>query len=724
MPQNPQTNNNFTPEDINDDYQPQATVANAQSPNSSNQSVRPVSVDNPSNQPYPNGNPNFYNPNPSTNQNNNYQPNYGNYPNQNNGYNYQNPVPQQPYQSNQYFQTPTDPYAVQNPNIPNQAKVPNPQVAKLLKLFQQTKTFCIQKWWLILILLVGLSVMFLGIFAYVNSRKNATQSAVEYTNVNTQISAPATLAQGTPGTWEITIENKEKVPITNVILDLKFDNDFQFLREITPSSENGDGLKYILPKIDALGGRTNSIKIRFEGILIGRPDIETTMSGKITYQPEVNSKLQNTASLDLKQSRTKITSPEIDLSLTPTIDEVRNSGEVEFTVRLKNRTDREIKDLRLVMNYPSGTNAFAYTSSEYTVSSTIAPITSPSTGDNTWNLSRLAGGSEQVLKLRGKVTGANGAKLSFGVSIDLKNSRNEYQKIRETFKDISIVAQNINLSIKIEGKDSYQIFAPGETLTFSVNYKNEGTKIINDLIVTSFVDDPASILDLSTLSFTSAERGSIAGNQVVWKAPTLPQLQTVRPTQTGTYNFTVKVKNEANFLNANLDQKQYTLRAGATAKAQNLDQIEASSPSYKAKGKLEFFQDDPVVKKDNAGKEIKTAKNKNIYTVTWRIRSWQNETSDVVVKTTSALDRSSWLGVIVPESAKNSIVYNPQSGEITWSVGTVLGYTGRKDAEIKISFDVEADKSDGPLTKEPQITGTDIFTSEKYDFKGKTTEVK
>ena len=624
-----------------------------------------------------------------------YDPNY-----QNQGYN-------QP--QNQFFSN-----GFENPNaLPPQTQPRKP----FNNTFKKLTDWAVKKWWLVAIIVVVLIGAIIGL-ALLFAKPAPKVVQLDYTKVKATISAPTTLAQGTPGTWEILVENSEPVALTNVFVELKFDPVFQFSKEISPSPENPQGTQYKIARLDAVDGRSPSVKIRFEGILTGKPDIETIMTGNVSYVPEIAAnKLGNVSSIAVKESRTKITSPEVDLTLVPTQDQVQNNGEAEYTATLTNRTDREFRDLRVRMKYPDGVNAFTYTSSEYISSNTLAPKTSPDDGTDTWLISRLAGGGVHTLKVRGKIFGANNAKLTFGVSVAVKASGNNYQVIRETYKDVTILAQPITLSTKIDGKDSFQIFAPDETLNFVVTYANDSQKTLTDVALTSFIDDPANVLDLSTIAFSGGERGDIAGNQITWRATRVPQLQTLRPSQNGQLKFSVKVKPLTTFLNPNLDQTKYTLRPGIQAKAQNLEQIEATGILYKGKGALEFTQDDTVLK----GKNPTT--NNDIYTVTWRIRTWQNEVTDVTVRAISPLEPGSWLNKITPEANSSSITYNKSSGEIIWSLGKVGSYIGRSNSEITISFDMEVSGTGKrTITREPQISGLDVFNGQKYDQKGTLTE--
>jgi|LakMenEpi03Aug12_release.lakeMendotaPanAssembly.Ray.scaffolds.fasta_scaffold43277_7 hypothetical protein len=657
----------------------------------------------------------------------------GNFPQQNNqfqpnpGVNYPRPLPRParninqspahvyaPYSNQQFNQPPAQ--SVQGftgPGQPNDFQFQQPVQKKK----SNFSNFLSKKYIIIAIISSLVAVAALAGFWFFTQPRQTTAEKV-YRNVSASILAPKNLAQGSPSEWEITIENKEPVAIANIQVELRFDKDFQYLKELSPKPDNTEGTKYTIARLDETGGRSSVAKIRFEGLLIGNPDIETEMLGTYSYQAEISpGKLGKVTTANIDVTRTKITSPQIDLTLVPTLDEVQNNGEAEFTAKITNRTDQEFRDLRVRMVYPSGQNSFTYTNSEYSSGNTAAPKTTPDNGDNIWDVSRLAGGAENILKVRGRVIGASQAQLTFGVEISIKNQSGEYRVIRQTFKDIRILAQPIKISTKIDGKDNSKVIIAGETLSVTVNYENDSQQTLNNVQITTFINDPANLLDLSSITFKGGERGDIIGNQITWQATRVPQLGSLRPAQKGTLNYSIKVKDATGFLNTNIDQTQYTIRPGVQIKAQNLEQIEVTGDLYKGQGKVEFFQDTPVLKETNP------TTNKNVYSFTWRLRSWQNEVTEVAIKTVSPLPPGSWLDKVTPEANKSSLVYSDVNGEIVWNVGKLESYTGRSAPEISITFEMEIDRGGQTVLQKPTLTGTDVFTGEKIEISGTETRI-
>jgi hypothetical protein len=273
------------------------------------------------------------------------------------------------------------------------------------------------------------------------------------------------------------------------------------------------------------------------------------------------------------------------------------------------------------------------------------------------------------------------------------------------------------IEAKIQGKDSSPIFRPDETLSIEVNYENQSQQTLTNVELESFIDDGAGVLDLTTLSFGSGQRGDIVQGQIQYKATRIPQLQVVRPGQRGSLVYSVKVKPLQSFINPNLNQIAYTLKPGVRAKAQNLEQVDFSGSTYKAKGSLEFAQTE---KAKVVGKNEATGN--DIYEVTFTLNTWQNEVSDVKLTALSPLPAGSWTGQAQPASQSANLSYDQTNGSISWNVGVVPSYAGRGVDPVTVTFRIEntSDKSGvETLIRDIKLSGLDIITGERYELTGK-----
>ena len=98
------------------------------------------------------------------------------------------------------------------------------------------------KWWLILLIVLGLTLSVVGVYVIIN-QKPAEQIG-SFNNVSATIEAPASLAKGIPENWKIIIENKENTAIQQLEIRLNFDKSFEFINAISPSPDVPRGDTY------------------------------------------------------------------------------------------------------------------------------------------------------------------------------------------------------------------------------------------------------------------------------------------------------------------------------------------------------------------------------------------------------------------------------------------------------------------------------------------------
>lgn len=614
---------------------------------------------------------------------------------------------------NNFFQTQTEP----NTNPTNS----EPKKFKLTE-------FLLKSWWLVLLVVLGISLMGLGVFAYFST--NQARQKVEigpFTNVVGTIEGPRSLAKGSPGIWKITIENRENSALNNVEVKLNFDPNFEFIRAINLLPQRPQGDIYLIPRIENPNRGSGQIIIQIEGTTKGNIDEEILMQGEIIYTPENLLQLQAQGLLPLNEStrrqvpiqafRTKTNATTIQVEVIPTESTVQNGGEAEITVLLKNTAENEIKDLRIRINYPDK-GAFTYYSSELLSSNTQTAKTTPDFSNNIWYIPNFGRLQQKTLKVRGKVEGADGVKLTFSVEIAIK-SGNDYQTIIQAARDIRISSQNLMLKAKIEGKEPGSVFRPGENLTFLIEYQNQGTQPLRNVEILAFVEDPADLLDWNQVQFVGGDRGSVNNKVIQWRGTGVSQLVNLGVTQRGFLRFSIKVKDNPNFIKSYLNQNSYILIPKVQAKASNLQQIEISGDLYKARGNLEFEQKVSPLPRNPA------KLNERKYVITWTLRTLQNQVNQVVVASRSPLPPSAWNpSSISPVVQANQLTYNPTNGEITWNPKIVPSYTGISNALLSISFEltVESDKDTNfagtKLLDGATVFGVDDFTNEKYQLKG------
>ncbi len=578
--------------------------------------------------------------------------------------------------------------------------------------------FILNKWWLVLILILGVALTAVGLYGY--TRKKPTQVVGAFDKLETKIEAPKSSPSGSPANWKITLKNREDVSLTNVVLSLNFDRTFKFSQVINPTPSKPDGSEFKIARLDPAGMDGSEIIIQFEGILTGNIDEETLINGSVSFIPEpLIGQENNRRVVQVAAAKTKITQQQVKISILPTENEVQNGGEAEINIVFQNTSEREIKDIRIRTIYPDK-GGFSYTSSILQTSSDTEPKTKPDDGNNTWYITTLPRLKDQTLKIKGKVFGQDGVNLTFGVSLDIKAANSDYLTLAQTSRDIKVISQPLAITTRIENRESDKLFSPGETLSFVIDYKNMGAATLRNVEILASVDDPANIIDYNSFSYTGGERGNVSNRTVQWRGNNIPKLVNLSPQDGGQLRYTLRVIDADALLKSGLPQNTFVVTPKVSARAQNLQPVDFSGSSYKALGLLIYEQ--KVVSKGIDPLN----KNKETFTVTFTLKTRQTQVNDITIKTITPLRTNTWQPAsILPAKDASKITYNQETGEIIWRPGNVPGYAGlNNNPAVSISFDLVVEAEQNTSTKgatlfnPPLISGVDDFTGQKYDLIG------
>lgn len=576
--------------------------------------------------------------------------------------------------------------------------------------FQKLSDFLIKKWYLILGGVILVASLFVAA-SFIFSTPLSPYGPSDFLELSARIEGPTTSPSASPGQWKVVIENKNQVTIEDVRVDLDFDPAFKYLKAVTPDPSVPTGEQYTFSSLPA----NSSTIIQFEGSLVGVIDEEPQMIGTVSYTPlPLRGQPNSQRVVSIQGLITKITRPVISVSIVPFEQVIANGSEAQLTISFENQSEREIQDLRIRVQYPDR-GTFELTESQLQLSNLSDIQTQPNDGNNIWFISSIPRLQKQTLLIKGRLSGAEGVRQPFTVEIGARGENNQFTTIASTSTDITIKADPLVLTTYIDGRSDLGTFKSGERLKFVVDYQNKGSSTLNDVAISMFIDDPANILDYSTIAFIGGDRGNETNEVIKWEGNGTPQLSRLNPQQKGSISFQIQVKEDARFIQTALNQNRYTLQPRVQAQASNLDLFEIAGSVYKAQGDMNFVQEiaDSVVSETNT--------NEALVKVTWTITSKQNELINTRVTAVSSLPDDAFLvDATTPIGEKANITYDDATGRLTWSPGRVLSYAGASNPAVTVTLTFKIQSTSGAfagiqLFDQPQITALDDFTGARYE---------
>lgn len=396
--------------------------------------------------------------------------------------------------------------------------------------------------------------------------------------------------------------------------------------------------------------------------------------------------------------------------------EAASGNDVEYLIDYKNQSSRSFSDVRVKVEYPEG---FQFTSGN----------PRPSEGNNFWYIGNLGSDQGGKIKVLGTTQGSRNEGKIVKAYIGSPGDDGRFVVYTQNEKMTKIVASPLSITQSINGLKNLTVNA-GETLNYSLNYRNEGEIGLRDIIIV--LEIKTSILDFSRLELGKGSYDSAKGI-ITWKASDFPQLSNLAPGQGGEIQFSVPVMDRIPVKSEN--DKDFSVITVA-----KIDSPDISTPVQSnkiiASNTLELKLNSRVVLETtgyyndsgiaNFGPIPPQVGEETSYVIHWQITNVSNNISDV--KVVSSLPTGvKWMGKIYPEDAK--ITYNERTNQIIWEAGKIKNGAGilepKKEASFQVSVVPQVNQKEQAirLLSPSFLEAEDLFTGErlKYETKEKTT---
>lgn len=502
-------------------------------------------------------------------------------------------------------------------------------------------------------------------------------------NVLLLIKGPQQLSSGGEAEYRIVYRNGENADLVGVSLEVFYPPGFTF-RTATPKVASGSTQRFDLPILAA--SETSEVTVR--GKLVGATGEEKQLKASLHYR------LSNFNSSFVVETSfaTLILPPNLTLEITGP-SEVTSGQDSTFSVSYSNVSSGEIDNLALVLTYPTG---FNFTSSN----------PPPSKNNNSWNVAILPVSKSGKIEVTGRFSGDAYEEKLISANLGLVLQNNFIPQIN-TSAGFRIGRAALSLKQEASPSDFVNL---GQTIQFSLNYTNQNTVGMTNVVIGSTLQGPS--LDLTSLH---ANNAIITGNTLTWKSATLSNLSVVYPNQSGEINFTVPIKS-----NITTNLKNQTIKSKAwIASDQVTKPIMASDLEIKLATNLSLSVSGEYV----SGSLPMQVGKPTVFSITWLVTNLSNDLANTEVIASMPLPASSWQNVILEESEKNRLTYDPNSGKIRWKIGDLLAFTGKFTPALRVTFRLQVVPTESDrnktitLLKDVSAAGLDTFINKNIQSK-------
>ena len=477
---------------------------------------------------------------------------------------------------------------------------------------------------------------------------------------------------------------KITVEVPNALIDSSLDILGQTKSEIR---------EYELPELEP----RSKGEIIIKGRLIGEISSIHTMKATLNYRSTIL-----TSSFDSKtEFATTISDSPVVVDIQAPLESV--SGEiVNYIITVNNKSNNDLKDLELQLEYPE---TFAFTSSTLTATGNsknifIIPSLRSKTSYELTIVGNLGGSQQEIKVLKAKIG---------------ESRQGAFTLYASSQKSTTLGSPYVNLTQRV----NTNIAKAGETLEYTISFRNNTQVRIGEGFLKAQLD--SKLLDLTKLNARGADFDS-GTNTIIWRANAIPQLKIFGPNEQGEISFTVPIKRTIPI--ENFQDVNYVIKTNATFESNEVPTtlgvnkiIQGNSSEVKLSTRLIPKASIYYVSRDssiiNTGPLPLKVAQLTTFSVSLEIQNLTNDVSGVSFRTTLP-NNVTWTGKTV--ATNGNITYNERTKEIVWNVDKVPANTGLLRPLYRAVFQIGITPAINQIGQNPQLlsrinyTGQDDFT--------------
>jgi uncharacterized repeat protein (TIGR01451 family) len=504
--------------------------------------------------------------------------------------------------------------------------------------------------------------------------------------------------------------NNSKVNVNDSRVEVVYPENFIYIESTPAPSEKNN-----IWQINSLAAdQTGQIKIK--GKIFNLAESNNVVLSSLTYMPaNFSSEFKKEATIT---TYIKDVGLDFDFDFTPSTL-VGDENEINFKYSAKAKNF--INQFRLTV-VPQENLEFAKDNAPGN-GATTSPFTLIRPG--TWQINTVKS-DEQVLPIKFKFNKKISDTEEVAILIE-KSEGDKFYKFIEKKLKYEVMKNDLNLTLIINGSRDDQAVDFGQTLNYSIVYKNKGETEMKDVIIMAVLQSDF----ISWTSLSDKQNGKVKSNTISWSKEEILELSAIAKNQEGTIDFSIKIME----MGVADPTKDYQVKSFAQFAVGTKSEVKESvdnrsntiinriKSDLKLNEEVRYFSEDniPVGTGPNPPKVGEPTS----YKVYWKLSNNLHELNDLEIR----LKLPDYAGFDGKNQATvGNINFNSDTREVVWQIGRLPVTTFDPSAEFNVSITpTEADRNKiMVILPGSRATALDTVsnTSLEYTSKAKTTKLE
>lgn len=546
------------------------------------------------------------------------------------------------------------------------------------------------------------SIVFFGLMAVVAAWAFFRgDNVIKTGNVELAINAPASARAGEEISLEVTLSNRNNIPLEFVDLIMKYPLGTRLPGRTDETTRERVNLGTLAPGDEQ--------KETFKIVLFGDKGSRVPVEASVEYR------LSDSNAIFDKSVVHEVEISDAPLSVTVDIPEQVNSEQdLEIEVTVTSNAKTSIEGAALAVSYPPG---FSFKSAS----------DKPSEHNNLWRLPHLSPGETKTISIVGAIAGQDNDQKTFRFEAGIPDEK-VAGKLAVLYdaelSTISLSRPNVALALDLNGSTALeQVMNGRELIKGQLRWVNNLPDKLENVEIQLVFDGNA--LDPLTVA-PDAGVFQPQSKTIIWNRASNQKLESIDPGEDGDVRFSFSssalgsglevIKNPELLLEVRFKARQVVAQGDGERKTIDLEttkRLKFNSVVQLAANAL--YHTDLV---PTSGPLPPRVGEETVYAVTWSVVNSSNDLRDAEVQATLP-PYMHWVGNHAPGNESLSFdAVESGGGEVTWKLGTVRAGAGFMTAPRQVTFLVGltpslAQRDTSPiLLSAPTLRAVDVFTNQ------------